>query len=67
MTNQKIKACPDCGRAGEELTVYKYDSGWKHVECDGCYYFGPGEGSIRQAIKSHNARIVANQRKGTTP
>lgn len=59
-TNQKMKPCPLCGTA-DFLAVYKYDSGWQYVECDNpaCvkdgFYRGPGEGSIRQAIKSHNA------------
>jgi Zn ribbon nucleic-acid-binding protein len=60
-TNPKMKACPKCGLT-DFLAVYDYD-GWKHVECDNgfntsaspCLYLGPGEGSIRQAIKSHNA------------
>lgn len=53
MTYPKIKPCPKCG---DEVTVYKYDSGWQHVECDNCLYFGPGEGNRLQAIRSHNAR-----------
>lgn len=64
-TNPKIKPCPRCGRT--QMAVYKYDSGWCYVECDGgfnarphCGYMGPGEGSIRQAIKSHNERAAAS-------
>jgi len=36
------------------MAVYAYESGWRHVECNMCFYLGPGEGSIREAIKSHN-------------
>lgn len=59
-TLPKIKPCPECG--GEYLSVYSYDSGWRYVECDSnpvCWYRGPGEGSIRQAIKSHNEKVTA--------
>ncbi len=54
-TNPKIRPCPYCG-LDDRLAVYIYDSGWRHVECLRCNYLGPGEGSIRQAIKSHNER-----------
>lgn len=49
-------ACPKCG--GPDLSIYKYDHGWKHVECNarGCDYMGPGEGSVAAAIKAHNDR-----------
>ena len=59
-TNQKLKPCPKC-RTSEFLGVYAYESGWRYVECDknGCWYRGPGEGSVRQAIKSHNAKSIA--------
>jgi len=64
MTYPKIRPCPNCG--GSALSVYKYDSGWQYVECDSplpsggaCWYSGPGEGSIMQAIRSHNARVEA--------
>ncbi len=57
MTNPKMKPCPKCG-TDEALAVYKYDSGWRHVECDECMYLGPGEGSVRQAIKAHNDRVA---------
>lgn len=68
MTNPKMKPCPKCGSA-DHLDVYTYDNGWCHVECDNgfnvradaCHYLGPGEGSIRQAIKSHNASVAALQ------
>lgn len=58
-TNPKIKPCPLC--KSENVSVYSYDSGWRYVECDGpgCWYRGPGEGSVRQAIKSHNERTVS--------
>ncbi len=58
-TNPKMKPCPLCDEP-DALAVYKYDSGWQYVECDGdggrCWYRGPGEGSTRAAIKSHNAK-----------
>jgi Zn ribbon nucleic-acid-binding protein len=55
MTNPKMQPCPKCGSA-EYLAVYTYYNGWRHVECvaPSCSYLGPGEGSIRAAIKSHN-------------
>lgn len=55
MTNPKMKPCPRCG-SDESLAVYSYDNGTRHVECNSCWYLGPGEGSIRQAIKSHNEK-----------
>lgn len=57
-TNQKMKPCPKC-RSVDHLAVYTYESGWRHVECIKCFYLGPGEGSIRQAIAAHNAAIIA--------
>lgn len=55
MSNPKMKPCPRCGST-EYLKVFGYVGGWRHVECisGGCFYLGPGEGSIRAAIKSHN-------------
>ena len=58
MSNQKIRPCPKC-QSDERVAVYKYDSGWCHVECNKCFYLGPGEGSIKQAIKSHNERVAS--------
>lgn len=55
-TNPKISRCPNC-QSDEQMAVYTYDSGWKHVECTKCNYLGPGETSIRQAIKSHNEKF----------
>ena len=52
MSYPKIESCPRCG--SEDVTVYSYDSGWHHAECDGCGYLGPGEGSATAAIKAHN-------------
>lgn len=57
-TNQKIKSCPTC-QSDDNIEVYKYDSGWRHVECTKCNYLGPGEGSVRQAIIAHNERMRA--------
>lgn len=58
MTYPKMKPCPICGQA-DTLEVYKYENGWQHVECDlnACGYMGPGEGSILQAIRSHNEAV----------
>lgn len=56
MTYPRIRPCPKCG--DPDLAVYTYDNGWKHVECDECYYLGPGEGSKLQAIRSHNQRVT---------
>lgn len=56
MTNPKIKPRPNC-KSGDYICVYIHGRGWRHVECDKCFYLGPGEGSIRQAIKSHNASL----------
>lgn len=53
----KIESCPRCN-SSESMNVYTYDNGWRHVECDKCFYLGPGEGSIRAAIKSHNTRAL---------
>ncbi len=55
-TDPKIKPCPKCKTAAN-MSVYKYDNGWQHVECEKCCYLGPGEGSRRQAIKSYNERV----------
>lgn len=57
-TYPKIKPCPKCG-TDEHLSIYGYENGWRHVECDKCQYLGPGEGNIRQAIKSHNEKCAA--------
>lgn len=59
-TNPKIAPCPNC-KNDENICVYTYESGWRHVECVKCNYLGPGEGSVRQAIKSHNARCNHQQ------
>lgn len=58
MTNQKPRPCPRCATT-DHIAVYSYENGWRHVECTKCNYLGPGEGSIRQAIKSHNERVLA--------
>jgi Zn ribbon nucleic-acid-binding protein len=57
-TNPKMAPCPTC-KTDAYLAVYSYDSGGRHVECDKCFYLGPAEGSVRQAIKSHNERVAA--------
>jgi hypothetical protein len=59
MTNPKMRPCPRCGST-EHLTVYTHSHGWRHVECDNspCQYMGPGEGSVRAAIKAHNEKVA---------
>lgn len=65
MTAPKMKPCPKCETA-DHLSVYKYDSGWQYVECDGpgCWHRGPGSGSIIGAIKLHNASVVPPAHRG---
>lgn len=62
MTYPKMKPCPECG-SDRHLAVFAYDNGWRHVECDSddCRYLGPGEGSIRAAIKAHNAKAESRR------
>jgi Zn ribbon nucleic-acid-binding protein len=55
MTIPKMKPCPECGNT--DLSIYTYDNGWRHVECDECLYLGPGEGSKAEAVKQHNERF----------
>lgn len=55
MTVPKTKPCPNCGNI--YVSVYAYENGWQHVECDECHYLGPGEGSTLQAVRSHNAAV----------
>lgn len=57
MSYPKKLPCPHCGDVN--VVVYSYDNGTRHVECNTCYYLGPGEGSILAAIKSHNERARA--------
>lgn len=64
MSYPKMKPCLRC-RSAEHLAVFTYDNGARHVECEACGYLGPGEGSIRQAIKSHNERATAGS--GSAP
>lgn len=54
MADPKMNSCPKCD-SDEALAVYKYDNGWQHVECDDCFYLGPGSGNRRDAIRLHNA------------
>lgn len=56
MTNPKIKPCPNC-KTGDHVSVWTYDNGGRHVECDRCHYLGPCGASIRWAIKLHNADV----------
>lgn len=64
MAYPKILACPRCQCPGDELAVYTYEHGWKHVECDRCHYMGPGAGRILHAIREHNACCRATPTKG---
>lgn len=57
-SGMRIAPCPTC-KTNKSIGVATYDYGWKHVECDGCGYMGPGEGSRRQAINSHNERCAS--------
>lgn len=57
MTNPRMAPCPNCDHT-KYMSVYCYDHGWKYVECDECGYRGPGEGSIRQAVISHNEAML---------
>ncbi|NTG49008.1 hypothetical protein G6M04_16650 [Agrobacterium rhizogenes] len=66
MTIRKMKPCPKCGNT--DLSIYTYDNGWRHVECNKCFYLGPGEGSKAQAVKQHNEYFeVAKAAYGATP
>lgn len=60
MSYQKLKPCPNC-RDDEHLSIFAYENGCRHVECTKCNYLGPGEGNIREAIKSHNARALLSR------
>lgn len=55
MALPKLKPCPNC-KTDDYLEIYTYERGWRHVECDKCFYLGPGEGSKLQAARSYNAR-----------
>jgi len=55
----KMKPCPKCSNA--DLSIYTYDNGWRHVECDECFYLGPGSGSKADAVKQHNERFEATK------
>lgn len=57
MAYPQIARCPNC-KTDNHIAVYKYDSGWCHVECDACLYLGPAEGSCTAAIRSHNGRAA---------
>lgn len=63
MAYPKMQSCPNC-KIADHLAVYSYDNHARHVECDKCFYLGPAEGSIKQAIKSHNERVLAEARNG---
>lgn len=52
-TMQQLNPCPRCETV-KHLSIYKYENGWQHVECDKCFYLGPGEGAKIEAARSHN-------------
>lgn len=54
MAYPKMKPCPNC-KDTDNLNVFTYDNGWRHVECVKCDYLGPGCGSITAAIRNYNA------------
>jgi hypothetical protein len=59
VTLPKTKPCPRCENPDTDLYGYG-DCGplvW-HVECDRCYYLGPG-GTQLQAVRAHNAAYSA--------
>lgn len=60
MAYPKKKPCPKCGEAGSELSVYTYENGARHVECDNCYYLGPAACNILSAIRLHNDLSAQN-------
>ena len=53
MTYPKLKPCPEC-RNADNLNVFTYENGWRHVECVKCNYLGPGCSSIGAAIRHYN-------------
>ncbi|SDG35382.1 hypothetical protein SAMN04487974_102164 [Pelagibacterium luteolum] len=56
MSYPKIKPCPLCG-SSEDMDVYTYDNGCRHVECTTtCGYLGPASSSILWAIRHHNSQ-----------
>ena len=61
MTYPKIKPCPTCGNPGDGLSVYTYENGGRHVECNECSYLDPCGGSILSAIRLHNERTTQRQ------
>lgn len=57
MAFPKKQPCPNC-KTVHHLAIFVYANDWHQVECTGCGYLGPGEGSTTQAIKSHNERCA---------
>lgn len=53
MAYPKMKPCPEC-KDTENLNVFTYENGWRHVECVKCNYLGPGCSSIGAAIRHFN-------------
>ena len=62
-TNPRMKPCPKC-LTTDHLGIYKYETGVQHVECDKCFYMGPGDGSQRKAIKAHNEHVASSAPTG---
>jgi len=57
-----VRQCPNCNII-DNLSVYKYDHGGKHVECNNCFYLGPCASTVKDAIKEHNALVKAKSVK----
>ena len=62
MSYPKIRPCPLCG---SDVNVWTYETatgalGSRRAECENnsCWYMGPCCGSIRTAIKEHNAQAA---------
>ena len=51
-----MKPCPACGG---EVDAYRYDSGWRRVECDACDYIATPAENLLRAVQNHNARSEA--------
>lgn len=61
MSYPKLEPCPRCGTPGADLSVYTYENGGRHVECNECYYLGPCGVNILSAIRLHNDRYMQRQ------
>lgn len=56
MTLPLIKGpCPECG---DDLGLFKYETGWIRVECVVCIFVGSAGQSKLVAIREHNRRMA---------